>query len=311
MRALSVTDENFQNQLSVVKEERKQRYDNRPYGLSYLTMLEMLFGGSQYGWGPIGDMAHLDAAPLETVREFHRRYYTPGNATLVVCGDFEPEEARRLVEEQFGDIPAGEPVPRPPVQVKQLGQQVRRTIRARVPLPSVYVGFQSAPITHRDAPALGVLSIVLDRGRSSRLNRSLVYGSQSAQDAQAFNLELEHAGMFLVQGTAAEGVPVERVEEEIWTQLELIRESGIEERELRAVQNYIETILVTSLWRLSGVADMLARYHVLCGDASRINSLLDEYRAVTVEDVRRVANLYLRPDAAAVLHYLPEELSAS
>jgi predicted Zn-dependent peptidase len=306
MQSLNVTEENFQNQRSVVKEERKQNYDNRPYGLWYLTMLEMLYGGTPYAWGPIGDMAHLDAAPLETVREFHRTYYRPNNATLVISGDFDPAEARRLVERYFGGISSGPEFARPDFVVAPLGKQERRTIVDKVPFPSVTIGFQGVPIGHADDAALSVLSLVLGHGRSSRLRRELVYGRQIAQSALAFHADQEKTGMFVIQAIASVGETAETIEEAIWTEIEKLQHDGVDERELRASINYIETALVRSLSHISSVAGLLARYHVLLGDVARANAVFEEYAAVTVEDLRRVARQYLRRESSAVLHYLPE-----
>jgi predicted Zn-dependent peptidase len=308
MRSLHVTEENFQNQLSVVKEERKQNYDNRPYGLWYLTLLEMLYQGTSYAWGPIGEMAHLDASPIELVREFHGQYYRPNNATLVLSGDFDPEEAKRLIREQFGAIPAGPAITRPEMEVRPVTSQVRRVISAAVPLPSIYIGFQSAPIGHPDSPALTVLSLLLGRGRSSRLQEALVYRQPVAQSVMVFDNDQEQSGLFVIQATALEGHTAQEIEEKIWEEVRRIAEGEIGEREISAAVNYIETTMVRSLSRIGSVATILARYHVLFGDASRANSLLKEYASVTADDISRVARHYLRPEAAAVLHYLPEEI---
>ncbi|MBS1913281.1 MAG: insulinase family protein [Bacteroidetes bacterium] len=305
MRSLKVTMENFENQRSVVKEERRQRYDNAPYGLWYMTLLEMLFGGTPYGWSPIGDMAHLDAAPLDAIQEFHRLYYVPNNATLVVCGDFDREEALSLIDEQFGGMPKGLPVGRPSCAVEAPGVQRRREITASVPFPAVYLGFHSVPIAAGDAHALNVLALVLNRGRSSRLQRAMVYGTQTAQSVAAFNVDMESAGLFIVLATATEDSTADRLEEELWGVVEDVRANGVREREVEAALNHVRTSFVTSLCRLHGIADALAYYQVLCGDAGRINTLLDEFNAVTAADVERVARTYLLRDRAAVLHYLP------
>ncbi|HVZ37800.1 MAG TPA: pitrilysin family protein [Candidatus Kapabacteria bacterium] len=305
MRSLKVTMENFENQRSVVKEERRQRYDNAPYGLWYMTLLEMLFGGTPYGWSPIGDMAHLDAAPLDAIQEFHRLYYVPNNATLVVCGDFEREEALNLIDQQFGEMPKGPPVQRPSCAVEAPGVQCRRAITANVPLPAVYLGFHSVPIAAGDAHALNVLALVLNRGRSSRLQRAMVYGTQTAQSVAAFNVDMESAGLFIVLATGTEDSTAERLEEELWGVIEEVRAGGVREREVEAALNHVRTSFVTSLCRLHGIADALAYYQVLCGDAGRINTLLEEFNAVTAADVERVARTYLLRDRAAVLYYLP------
>jgi predicted Zn-dependent peptidase len=307
MRSLKVTEENFQNQLSVVKEERKQNYDNRPYGLWYLTILEMLYSGSSYAWGPIGDMSHLDASPLEAVQEFHSAYYRPNNATLVVSGDFETEEAKGLIERMFGSIEAGPEIERPEFVVAPLTEQARRTIQADVPFPSVTIGFQSAHIGHPDSAALSVLSLLLGHGRSSRMQHELVYRKQMAQSVMVFEYDQEKSGLFIIQATAGEGSTADALEREIWSLIEQAATEGFSEREVRRGVNYIETALVRSLSHVSGVASLLARYHVLLGDASRARTLFDEYAAVTPDDLRRVVREYLKPESAAVLHYLPEK----
>jgi zinc protease len=251
-------------------------------------------------------MAHLDASPIDSVREFHGTYYRPNNATLVVSGDFEVEEAKRLIEEQFGSIAPGPPIERPLLAVEPLRQQARRTISARVPLASVYIGYHSAPVGHPDSAPLGMLAIILGNGRSSRLQRQLIYSRQIAQNITVFDNDQESGGLFVIQAVASQGIPIGELEGAIWGELAAIADSGIEERELRAALNFVETMLVRSLARVSGVSTLLARYQVFCGDAARANELIREYASVTAEDVRRVAREYLRPERAAVLYYLPE-----
>ena len=307
MRSLNVSEENFQNQLSVVKEERKQRYDNQPYGLLYLTMLEMVFQGSSYGWGPIGDMAHLDAAPLRTVQEFHQQFYVPNNAVLILAGDFEPEEARRLIAEQFGNIPAGAAIQRRFSPAPPLTQQVRRTITDQVPFPSVTIGFRAAPIGHPDQQALALLTNILSGGTSSRFQQSIVHDQQLALHAYALALPQERDGMLLIQARAMHGVSAEKLEAALWEELEKLRTDGCTQHELDAALNRTEASLVRGLGSAQSVADMLAQFHVFQQDPARVNRLLDEYRAVTVGDLQRVAQHYLSPSSAAVLHYLPEE----
>jgi predicted Zn-dependent peptidase len=305
MRSLEVTDENFANQLAVVKEERKQNYDNRPYGLWYLTMLDMLFGGTSYGWGPIGDMAHLEASSIETVQEFHRRFYVPNNATLVVAGDFDTAEAKQMIAELFGEIPRGEEILPPQFRIEALDGQLRRRIYDRIPHPALMFGFHGVPIGHPDAAPLAILSSILTRGRSSRLVSSLVYEQQLMEEVRAFSSELESAGAFMIHGVISDGVTLEQAEEALWSRIESVLDAGVTGREITAALNAIESGLVRLLWSIRSVSDLLARFQVLRGDASRINSLIEEYRAVTPEMVERVARTYLCRDACAVLHYLP------
>lgn len=307
MRSLKVTDENLNNQRSVVREERSQRYDNAPYGLWYLTLLEMLFQGSSYAWGPIGDMAQLEEAPLDEVQRFHRRWYVPNNATLVLAGDFDPAEAIPLVEDLFGSIAPGEALPITPITLPPITQQRRRSITARVPIPSVYIGFQSVALDNPDARALDLAAMVLNRGRSSRLQRELVYRSQIAQNVAAFNIDMEYGGLFVMLGTTSEGTTPEELEEGLWREVDKMSREKIEQRELDAALNRIRTSLVMSMGRLQGVADALAHSTVYRDDPSLVNSLLEEYHAVTPDDIQRAVATWLRPSSAAVLYYLPEE----
>ncbi len=305
MRALSVSDENYDNQRAVVKEERSQRYDNAPYGLWFLKLLELLFEGSPYAWGPIGDMAHLEASPLESVRAFHRRYYVPNNATLVVAGDFDPNEARTMIERWFGEIPPGERIVPPIVNIDPIRGERRASIVESVPAPSVYIGLQTVPVGHPDGRALELLSIILRRGRSSRLQRELTIERQIAQSISAFSSPMESAGMFVVAGIAAQGTTADELEAGIWKVLKEAGTKSVTERELSGALNYIRAAHVASMSRLNGVADALAYNAVLRGDPSLVNALVREYEMVTADDVVRVARTYLDPDRSAVLHYLP------
>ena len=306
MRSLNVSAENFENQLSVVKEERKQRYDNQPYGLWYLEMLEMLFGGSSYGWGPIGDMAHLDAAPLESVQEFHRTFYVPNNAVLIVSGDFDRDEAKRLIGGLFGDIPRGPEIDRRVFQTAPLKEQVRRTLTAQVPFPAVFIAFRGVPSGHPDEAALNLLASVLGGGQAGRLRQALVHGREIALSAFAFNREQEYAGVFLAQAHGVQGATAEELEEGIWGEIEKIRRDGVTVRELESAFHRVESAMARRLMSLQSIADMLAQYQVFEGDADRVNRLLDQYAAVTVDDLLRVCRTYLAPESGAVLHYLPE-----
>lgn len=306
MRSLHVSAENYDNQRSVVREERRQRYDNAPYGLWFLTLLEMLFSGSPYAWGPIGDMAHLEASPLEQVQEFHRRYYVPNNATLVIAGDFDTKEARAMVEREFGDIVPGPPLERPAIVIPPMDATRRATLYSRVPLPSVYLGFRTVPVGHGDTRPLDLLSIILTRGRSSRLKRDLVFSRQIAQSVGAYSYPMERAGMFVIASVAAPGRDPGELEEELWRTLERSRVDPATDREMQGALNRIHALHATSMTRLHGVADALAFNSVLRGDPSLVNSLMEEYHAVSPDDIQRVAHDYIHPDRAAVLHYLPE-----
>lgn len=166
---LNVTHENFENQRAVVKEERRQRYDNRPYGTVWENIARRLWPTSGYHWTTIGSMDHLDQATVGDAQAFHAEYYKPNNCSLAVVGDFKESEVRRLIERYFGSIPKGAPVNRPEQIITPTPSQVRFTLEDSVKLPAVYIAFQSAPGLSHDEYVLDLLSMALAGGRSSRL----------------------------------------------------------------------------------------------------------------------------------------------
>lgn len=310
MRSLQVTQENYDNQRAVVSEERSQRYDNAPYGLWLLEMFEMLYGGSSYAWGPIGDMGHLRDAGLEEVQAFHRTWYAPNNATLVVAGDFDRAELTKLIETYFADIPAVPEPERSLIPVTPLTSTVRREIRDAVPFPSVYIGMQGPAIQSEDVPALAVAMRILGAGRSSRLYRSLVYGQQIAQDAGAVYFPMEFTGCILMIATAAPEVDAETIEKGLMEQVAKLRENGVTEQEVTAARNALIARGVRSMARMENVADALAEGHVLRGDAGALNRSISDVQRISVADVHRVIERYLDPERAAILHYVPTEVGA-
>jgi len=305
MRSLQVTQENYDNQRAVVAEERSQRYDNAPYGLWLPTLFEMLYGGSCYEWSPIGDMAHLRAAGLEEVQAFHRTWYAPNNATLVVAGDFDRAEAVRLIETYFADIASVPEPARPDVTVPPLTSVVRREIQAAVPFPAVYLGMQGPAIRSEDAPALVVAMRILGAGRSSRLHSTLVYERQIAQSAGAVYFPMESTGCVLMIATAAPGIDVNTIEQGMLEQVQKLREDGVTEAELTAARNGLIARGVRSMARMENVATALAEGQVLRGDAGALNRSISDVQRVTASDVRRVVDRYIDPAHAAILHYVP------
>ena len=287
----------FDVQRDVVKNERRQSYENRPYGMAHLLLQSAVFPSPHpYSWPVIGSMEDLDAAELEDVRAFFRKYYAPSNASLAIAGDFDPGEARRLVERYFGGLPPGPPISRLGRMESDLRGTVSLSMRDRVQLARLYLVWPTGPIFGPDEAALTMLSDVLGDGRSSRLYDSLVYEKQIARDVGVYNHAQEIAGEFHLQVTLNEGHTPEEAEEALRAHVERIIEEPPTEEELQRAKNRIRNAHVRQLERVGGFggrADQLNYYNTLAGDPGAINTDLDRYDAVTPEQVRHAAEATL------------------
>ena len=299
----------FDVQRDVVKNERRQSYENRPYGMAYLRLQPALFPPPHpYSWPTIGSQEDLDAADLEDVRAFFRRYYAPSNASLTVTGDFDPDAVTKLVEKYFGDIPPGPPIDRVGRMESGLSGEVAITLRDRVQLPRLYLSWPTAPSFTVDEAPLTVLSMVLGGAKSSRLYRTLVYERQIARDVVVMEDAQEIAGDFTIQVTAAPGHSLSEIEDVVWDEMRRLGEKPPADREVERARNRIQSQHVKHLEKIGGFggrADQLNYYNTMTGDPGTINTDLDRYMAVTAEDVQAaVAGL---GDSFVRLSVLPEE----
>ena len=290
----TLTDRKLDVQRDVVKNERRQNYENRPYGMAHMILQPAVFPTPHpYNWTTIGSPEDLDNASLDDVKSFFRRFYTPNNASLAIVGDFDPDAARSLVEKYFGDIPPGPHVERPLRMDSSLSGAVDITSYDRVQLPRLYMTWPTIPAFSDEQPALDILAAILGDGRSSRMYRSLVYERRSARDVNVFHHDQEIAGEFIMQATANPDHSLDELESELLTQLDDIRSGNVAEREIKRAVNRIQASHVFQLERSGGFggrADQLNYYNTYTGDPEFINKDLDRYMAVTVEDVRRAAN---------------------
>lgn len=305
----------FDIQRDVVKNERRQSYENRPYGMAYLTLQPTVFPAPHpYNWPTIGSQEDLDAAELDDIKDFFRRFYAPSNASIAIAGDIEPDNTRRLVERYFGDLPPGPPINR----IRRMDSELKGTaslvLRDRVQLPRLYLVWPTAPAFDDEQPALEVLSAILGDGKSSRLYRSLVYERQIARDVSVYHYGQEIAGEFFIQVTANAGQSLEKIEAIVRDELESIRQSGPTEHEIQRAKNRIESQHVRQLERVGGFggrADQLNYYNTYTGDPSGINTDLDRYLAVTADDVRRAAKTALGENMVRLTVLPEQQLSAA
>lgn len=296
MASLDVSEENFHKEREVVKEERRLRVENPPYGNLLEEVLRNTYLRYPYKHSPIGSAEDLDRATLADVRAFHSLYYVPNNATLILVGDFETAEAFRLAERHFGSIPRGRRVPR--VRITEPEQKQRREASLKdpkAPLEAVVGAYHLPPAGHPDSYALEIASMILSAGQSSRLYRRLVYAKQAALAAQGEALLLEGPSIFFAYAIANPGKNIREILEMMESIFAEMAEKPVTESELEKAKNQILASFILERESMQAKADFLGKCAVLLKDPRRYNSELDCYRRVTAADVQRVVRTYLSP----------------
>ncbi|HPT01771.1 MAG TPA: pitrilysin family protein [Bacteroidales bacterium] len=296
-----------ETQRSVVKEERKQSYDNRPYGTIIEETMSHSYKVHPYRWTPIGYPEDINKATLQEFRDFHDTYYVPNNATLSIAGDIDPETAKKLVEKYFGDIPKGtKPMYRPTVAEPPQTAEVRDTVYDNIQLPAVIISYHMPAQGTPDSYALSMLTTLLSDGESSRLSKSVVDKQQKGLEVAAFPFALEDPGLFMIFGLVNMGVTPDVLENAIFEEIEKVKTEDIPDQEFKKLQNKVENDFVTGNSTMAGIAENLSNYRVYFGDANLINTEIERYMKVTKEDLKRVANKYLTKENRVVLYYLPK-----
>ncbi len=303
-------------QRDVVSNERRQNYENRPYGTSFLRTCDLLYPAPHpYFDCVIGTIAEVQGASMEDLRDFFRTWYTPDNATLAIVGDFDPAEAKRLVERYFGPLPRGPGARRPALPQPRLEREVReRVVDAAATVPAVRVAWNGIAPFSPDEPAGDVLQLVLAGGKTSRLYRSLVFEKRLASKVLADNEALGLGGWFEVFAVARAGHAPEELLAAIDAEVERLRKEGPTAAEVERAKRQLLAGLYRGLENIGGFggkADQLARYQTFTGDAGYLPRDIARYRAVTPESVRDFARKYLPPDRRLVLEIAPAPRSAA
>jgi zinc protease len=306
----TMTPQRVDGQRDVVKNERRQSYENAPYGMAAIILNEMLYPKNHpYHWPTIGYMEDLTAAGHDDVIEFFRKYYVPNNASLVIAGDINPAETRKLVEKWFGDVPGGEPV-EPVVAPAAMPTKVdRRTITDRVQLPRLFLAWITPPSYAPGDAALDVLSSVLTGGKNSRLYKRLVYDLQIAQSVSAAQQSGRLASEFVIDVIARPGHTIEELQKVIDEELERLKAAPPDVREVERAFNQIEASFYGQMERVgsySGKADQLNAYYAFTGNPDYFAEDLARYRALAPSDIQAIAQRFLPIDRRVELVVMPE-----
>ena len=298
-------------QREVVKEEKRMRMDNRPYGSFLNEMLKRAFKVHPYKWSPIGSMEHLNAAKLEEFIQFYKTYYVPNNCVLSIAGDFDKASVKKKIEAYFAAIPKGAEVKRPSIVEPPLGGEVRDIIEDNVQLEGVFQAYRAPKQGGDEYYAFNVLSNILSGGESSRMNKTLVDAKQLAVAAQSVPYFNEDEGVFITLAIANAGVKAANLEKNIDSVVADLQTNLVSEREFQKVKNQITTDWVSTKGTMAGIAENLANFEVYFGDANLVNTELEKYNKVTREDVLKVAKKYLNKDNRVVLYYVPKAKAAT
>jgi len=313
MRSLSITQENFENQRMTVMEERRQRIDNQPYIPSMLRINELAYGDYwPYAHSTIGDMQDLLDAPLGAVQAFFDMYYAPNNAVLSISGDFNPDDAIKLVEKYFGDIPArNTPAYTEPAPPDQTAERTETMYDANATLPAFHIAYHIPRNRETDHYALEILALVLGDGESSRLYQTLVKEKEICQDVVVGTDDRRGPDLFSVWAVMASGHAPKEAQDIVIAELESIASEGVSARELEKAKNQIHAAFVFGLQSNMARSQYLAEFELYYGDANLLKLELDHYLSVSEGDIKRVAETYFKPSQRTVLDVLPGEAPAS
>jgi zinc protease len=306
----ALTKEKLDNQRDVVKNERRQGLENRPYGRWLKLIFENIFPyGHPYAHDVIGTHEDLTAASLEDVQDFFRTYYTPNNLSMVIAGNFDPAEAKRLVEKYFGSIPPGPALERPVRWLPKLSGERVIEVKDRVPQERTYFAWLTPAFFQPGDAALDMISTILTDGLSSRLNKVLVYDKQLCSDVNSFQYSLEGAGVFVAWATARPGASLPEVEQIVTEEIARLAKDGPTAEELNRAKTKWEFQFVTGLERIGGFggkADTLNTYNTFLGDPDKFADDFARHRDVTAEDIRAAAARWLDTRDRLLVRFHPE-----
>ena len=295
-------------QNEVVKEEKRMRYDNSPYGKWNEEVKSYLYKLHPYSRTTIGKMEHLDAATLEEFMAFNKKYYVPNNATLTVAGDIEIPQTKKWIEEYFGPIAKGPEIQRNFPKESPITQTIKaEAFDPNIQIPAIFLAYRTPGRNSRDARVLDVISTYLSQGKSSKLYKKLVDDQKMSLQVTAFNMNDEDYSTYVILSLALGDTTLETLTAEIDEEIIKIQKELISQKDYQKLQNQFESEFVNSNSTIEGIANSLAEYYVFYdGDTDLINKELNLYKSITREEIRKVAQKYLNPNQRLELHYLPE-----
>lgn len=303
----ALTQDKLDNQKDVVMNERRQRYENQPYGLAWEKLFSNLFQpGHPYHWPTIGWMEDIEKFELDDVRNFFKTYYAPNNASLVIGGDIDLKKAKDLVEKYFGPIPGNVEIP--PIEWEQplLKENKKITVRDNIQLPRIYLAWHSDYLFGTDDAKMDLLSEILTSSKNSRLHKLLLFDKQIAQDVSSFQYSAKLNGSFILTSTAKQKTTLEEIKSCIFEVINDVAANGVTEHELQRAKNGVKSTFIYSLQNIDKMVNQINYYTTYLDEPDYFAKDLARYEAVTADDLRDCAIKYLSKNYIE-LHYLPKE----
>ncbi len=302
-----INQDGVDTQNEVVKEEKRLRVDNSPYGRFLEVIKVNMFKKHPYKGTTIGKMEHLDAATLEEFQTFNKKFYVPNNAVLVVAGDIDIAEVKVMIENYFGPIPRGEDIVRNFPKEDPITEPMRaKAYDPNIQIPAVMAAYRTPSFKERDSYVLSMISTYLSDGKTSKLYKKIVDDKKMALQVGAIDFSQEDYGTYILYGLPLGDVSLDDLVVEMDEEIAKLQSELISERDYQKIQNKFENDFVNSNSSIEGIANSLARYYMLYGDVNLINNEIDIYRSITREEIKTVANKYLNANQRLVLEYLPE-----
>jgi predicted Zn-dependent peptidase len=293
-------------QNEVVKEEKRLRVDNQPYGNLIKAVKQNMFKNHPYRWTTIGEMEHLDAATLEEFQAFNKKFYIPNNAVLVVAGQFDKTQAKDWIKKYFAPIPKGKDVERKKIEEEPITKEFKATWEdPNIQIPMLVASYRTPSMKTREARVLDMISSYLSDGKSSKLYKKMVDDKKMALQIGAFNYSQEDYSLYFIYGLPMGQTSTTEMLKEIDEEIVKLQTNLISENDYIKLQNKFENQYVNKNASLEGIADNLATYYLLYGDINLINTEIEIYRSITREEIREVANKYLKSNQRMILDYIP------
>lgn len=303
-----INEVGVQTQNEVVKEEKRLRIDNQPYGHLIEGVFNNLFKNHPYHWAPIGSMADLDSAKLPEFINFFKKFYVPNNAVLSIAGNIDIAKTKELVKAYFGPIPKGAPVVQPNVKEQPIAQQIIDTAYDQnIQIPAIVTAYRTSGRNTQDSRVLELISTYLSTGSSSKLYKKMVDDKKEALQVGSFNYALEDYGAYITFALPNNNTPLDTLLHDMDEEIAKIRKDLISESDLEKLRNQIENQVVSNNQRMIGIAENLADAYVFYDNTNYVNEELNDYKKITREQIREVANKYLNKDQRVVIYYLPAE----
>jgi predicted Zn-dependent peptidase len=308
MRHAEINQIGVDTQREVVKEEKRLRMDNQPYGNLFTAVQNNLFTNHPYHWTTIGSMDDLNAATLDEFKDFYKKFYAPNNATLVVAGDIKTDETKKWIEEYYANIPKSNISPKKFPQDAPITQEKEVTATdANIKLPAYVFAYRTPSNKEKDSYALDMISSYLSDGKSSVLYKKLVDKEKKALEVMAFNMGLEEAGVFAFLAIPMGATTKDILQADIDVEIKKLQTDLISEEDYQKLQNQFENQFVNQNSSIQGIAHSLANAHVLLGNTNLINQEIDIYKSVSREDLRNAAKKYLNSNQRVIINYVQEK----